>query len=253
MAMSLSEWHNRFENQARWTQPLRNHLYRQIKIEQASRVIEVGCGSGVILRELQHFSEPLVFGMDINAEMLNLAMRNIRFPVLFQADAHQFPISTACFDITLCHFLLLWVYDPQQVIREMKRITRPGGFVCVLAEPDYGGRIDFPVDLVDLGKNQAHALQSQGANPEIGRQLRGLLTDEGLIDVIAGVLGGQWRLPFDQEEWELEWDVLEYDLVDDPDFIARKGELKAQDQAAWAEGVRVLYVPTFYAWGKVPD
>ena len=252
MALSKQAWHNRFLKQARWTQSLRNHLYRQAKIDQAQRVLEVGCGSGAVLGELSHYTGAMIFGLDIDPTYLSVAMRNTRDTILFQADAHHIPIASSNFDLSFCHFLLLWVNDSLQVLREMVRVTRPGGFVCALAEPDYGGRIDFPTELANLGQSQTQALRRQGAHPEIGRQLRSLLTSAGLVEVVSGVLGGKWELPFDQEEWDSEWEILEADLGSNPEFQASKHKQKAQDLIAWTSGERILYVPTFYAWGIVP-
>jgi SAM-dependent methyltransferase len=62
-----------------------------------------------------------------------------------QADRHTLPFQPV-FDVTFCHFLLLWVSNPEKVVAEMGRVTRPGGSVR-LAEPDYGGRIDYPESL----------------------------------------------------------------------------------------------------------
>lgn len=253
MALSLQTWHERFQKQARWTQSLRNYLYSLVKIQSSRVVLEVGCGSGAILGELSQLTEAKIFGLDIDGNYLSLAMRNSPDTRLLQADAHALPLVTSSFDLSLCHFLLLWVSDPDQVVKEMARITRPGGYVCALAEPDYGGRIDFPDSLASLGRNQTRALRLQGANPEIGRHLRGLLTKAGLVEVVAGVLGGQWKLPVDTDEWESEWEVLEADLTEFPDVRATIEEQKAQDQFAWESGERILYVPTFYAWGKVPS
>lgn len=253
MTLSAEEWHQRFENQALWTQSLRSHLYNLTKIESAKRVIEIGCGSGAVLRELLHFTDADIYGLDINEDYLKLAMRNTQHSKLILADAHSLPITPDSIDFSFCHYLLMWVDDPLRVLQEMKRITRPGGCVCALAEPDYGGRIDFPKDLANLGNHQTKALMSQGANPEIGRQLRGLLTNVGLVEVVAGVLGGQWKLPFDREGWESEWKVLESDLVEVRDFQLNKNKQKAKDHLSWALGERILYVPTFYAWGRVPN
>jgi len=252
MTLSLQAWHSRFVNQARWTQSLRSHLYKLAKIDQAKGVLEVGCGSGAVLHELPQFTRADIFGLDIDVRFLRMAMRSIGDIQLIHADAHQLPLAPDSFDMTFCHFLLLWVTDPNQVLKEMVRVTRPGGYVCALAEPDYGGRIDFPAMLASLGQRQTQALRAQGANPEIGRQLRSLLTNVGLMNVVSGVLGGQWELPFREEEWASEWNVLEADLSHNPDFQATKQKQKAQDQTAWADGTRILYVPMFYGWGIVP-
>ena len=253
MTLTIQEWHNRFISQAHWTQSLRNYLFQIVRIEKCKQVLEVGCGSGAILRELPQFTQANIFGVDINLGFLQLAMRNIPDAHLLHADAYHLPLPPQSFDLTFCHFLLLWLTDPYKAITEMIRVTRPGGYLCILAEPDYGGRIDFPDELSILGQKQTIALRKQGANPEIGRSIRGLLTNAGLTNVVSGVLGGQWEPSFDVNEWISEWKVLEADLAEDQVFQDIKEKQKAQDKIAWAGGTRILFVPTFYGWGVIPD
>lgn len=172
------------------------------------------------------------------------------YPIL--ADTHYLPFSTASFDFVLSHFLFLWLADPLRALCEMKRLTRPGGAVLALAEPDYGGRIDHPPELQPLGDWQAEALRQQGADPFIGRKLSALFHTAGLRQVETGVLGGQWTQPPQAEEWQSEWNILDADLAQDLHHKADLEKLKQADWQAWQSGVRTLYVPTFYAWGRVP-
>ena len=254
MGLSPDDWHKRFKQQASWTRDLRRYLLEHSGSTGADRVLSVGCGTGAILQELavqvpgddQHF-----FGLDIDERFLDFARENIPHSRLTCGDAHQLPFVEGSFDLCLCHFLLLWVADPGQVLAEMRRVTRSGHAILALAEPDYGGRIDYPVELEPLGKWQQEALRHQGANPQIGRQLASLLTKTGLKDVESGVLGGQWSGPPSQKAWESEWDMLGVDLADNmlPEQFER---LQIIDKGAWQRGERVLYVPTFYAWGRVP-
>ena len=44
--------HEIFSHQEKWTRATRNHLYRRSGLLRANRVLEVGCGTGVILEEL---------------------------------------------------------------------------------------------------------------------------------------------------------------------------------------------------------
>jgi hypothetical protein len=80
--------------------------------------------------------------------------------------------------------------------------------------------------------------------------LREILRKAGLQEVESGVLGGQWTGTGDPHEADLEWMVLGSDLSEvlPVEELARLREL---DRQARAEGQRVLYVPTFYAWGEV--
>jgi len=162
------------------------------------------------------------------------------------------PFPSHTFDIALCHFVLLWVSDPLQVVCEMRRIVRPGGKVLALAEPDYDGRIDYPDRLARLGSLQRESLRHQGAQPGIGRRLRAIFHQAGLMDIESGALGGQWASLPSQEEWRSEWDVLESDLAHLTTEDLDLESLQSEDWDAWQMGERVLYVPTFYASGVVP-
>jgi hypothetical protein len=103
-----------------------------------------------------------------------------------------------------------------------------------------------------LGAWQAEALQRQGADPYIGRRLRQLFKQAGLEHVETGVLGGQWPAPLTEEEWEMEWAVIESDLAWNPEHLRRARQLKQLDAQALRRDERTLFVPTFYACGRVP-
>jgi ubiquinone/menaquinone biosynthesis C-methylase UbiE len=249
--MKPADWHARFSQQARWTQDLRRYLFKQTNILTARSVLEVGCGTGAVLGTLPD-EIPLQYGLDIANSHLSLAMRNFPDTILIQGDAHTLPYQDNFFDLTFCHFLLLWVADPAAVIAEMCRVTRPGGFVLVLAEPDFGGRIDYPETIVDLGKWQTASLETQGVDPNMGRKLARIFHRAGLENVETGVLGGQWSGSTNWDAWEIEWKVLESDLKEkSPQMVKILKAMKALDRAAYENGERVLFVPTFYAWGKV--
>ncbi|MBU0511703.1 MAG: methyltransferase domain-containing protein [Chloroflexi bacterium] len=258
--LTPQDWHTRFMQQARWTRDLRAYLYPRAGLGNARRVLDVGCGTGAIPGELAE-QVPLLHGLDIDRAHLRLAMGNAPGAILTLGDAHNLPYPDDIFDITLCHFALLWMNDPARVLREMARVTCPGGAVLALAEPDYGGRVDYPLELVQLGEWQTESLRRQGADPLMGRRLAGLFHGAGLQNVETGALGGQWIGTPDWEAWESEWAVLESDLdetcqVSGHPFQSESLKktwqlLKALDKSAWQSGQRVLFVPTFYAWGRV--
>jgi ubiquinone/menaquinone biosynthesis C-methylase UbiE len=249
-----SFWHARFVQQAQWTQSLRYHMYERANLARARRVLEVGCGTGAVLTELLMQSHGDILGLDISSDHLDFAAHNLPGIPLTCGDAHSLPYRSMVFDVTLCHFLLLWVIDPVAVVREMARVTQPGGVVLALAEPDYGGRIDYPAELGVLGDWQQTSLRQQGADPLIGRKLRAVFRQAGLSDVEAGCLGGQWSGMPSPEDWEMEWRVLEEDIkkVQNPTGTSEVIRLQKLDELAWEHGERVLFVPTFYAWGRVP-
>jgi SAM-dependent methyltransferase len=250
-SLSPQDWHARFSQQVRWTGSLQKYLFKRLGVTDTPSILEVGCGTGAFLTTLKTYTTATIYGLDKNSEFLSVASQVSPDSILTMGDAHDLPYRKNSFGITISHFLLLWVTDPIRVVKEMVRVTRPGGMVLALAEPDYGGRIDFPIELIELGRLQQSELQSDGANPLIGRELSMIFHRANLTDVESGVLGGQWNGKFDQRDWEIEWSILQNDLEGSipTDEVNR---LKAIDLQAWNNGDRILFVPTFYAWGRVP-
>jgi ubiquinone/menaquinone biosynthesis C-methylase UbiE len=202
------------------------------------------------LDELTQHTQGFVCGLDIEIERLHFANASISGASLCAADGREIPFPDSSFDLCLCHFLLLWVKEPLLVVQEMRRVTRHKGAVLALAEPDYGGRIDYPDVLAPAGDRQRISLVEQGADPLAGRKLRSIFNKAGLKDIETGVLGAQWSRSPTKEEIDLEWEVLQHDLQD----MVNRQEIeimRSQEIASWDRGERVLFVPTFYAWGRV--
>jgi len=244
------DWHARYTQQARWTAPLRRHYLERVSLLPGDRILEVGCGTGAVLARLAQETSPLpgLHGLDIDPAVLDEAGGNAPEARLSRGDAHHLPYAAGSFRLVVCHYLLLWLAQPLAALGEMRRVTQPGGWVLALAEPDYGGRIDYPDPLAPLGEWQRQALRRQGADADLGRKLAGLFHAAGLQQVEAGVLGSQWQGAPDRREHALEWAVLSADLQGQvaPGELAR---LQQIDRQAWEQGQRVLFVPTFYAAG----
>jgi ubiquinone/menaquinone biosynthesis C-methylase UbiE len=251
MILTPLDWHYRYTQQAKWTADLRRYLYTRLDLDQKNKILDVGCGTGVIDTELNSLYAAKVFGLDIQHTNLDLAKKYAPKSSFTLGDAHQLPFHSKHFDLTLCHFLLLWVGSPTNVVREMKRVTRPGGYVMALAEPDYGGRIDYPKELEELGKWQQESLNQQGADAQIGRRLAEIFHQADLDDVEVGVLGGQWSGDSLMEDWLTEWLILENDLTKIPEDVNNWEFYKSMDLTHRQQGDRILFVPTFFAYGQV--
>jgi ubiquinone/menaquinone biosynthesis C-methylase UbiE len=243
------DWHARYTQQARWTAPMRQYLFDRAGLASAQNVLDVGCGTGVLLSELPVFTSARCFGLDLDLVAAKQAHQHASTASITCGDGHRLPYPDRFFDAVFCHFLLLWVRSPRDLLKEMKRVTRSGGAVLALAEPDYAGRIDYPPELEPLGRWQADSLRKQGADPDAGRQLRGWFVSAGIAPIASGIMAGGWSDAPSPEERALEWAVIESDLagqISGQDIH----EIKKLDEAAWVRGARVLFVPTFYAWGR---
>lgn len=236
-------WHTRYLQQAQWTRPLRTYLFDQAGLSDSHRLLEVGCGTGAILHEIN--TSTSLHGLDL--EPASLAQCRVHAPdaSLTLGDAHFLPYPNLSFDIVFCHFLLLWVKNPSQVVREMARV---GKNVLALAEPDYSQRLDEPDRLKPLGEWQIESLRRQGADPFFGSRLAETFHQAGIKIIETGPIQSVEAKRSD-EEWEKEWTVIEADLegrVSGKDIQ----KMKRLDGQARKEGSRILHVPTYFAWGK---
>ena len=242
------DWHSRFLQQAAWTRDLRTYLFERAGLKQVKSILEVGCGTGAILADLA--TPAIVHGLDLDPDRLREVRMHAPFATPVCGDALALPYPAFYFDITFCHYLLLWVGNPLKALFEMKRVTRHGGAVLAMAEPDYDSRLDKPDVLAPLGRWQAEALRRQGANPSLGSRIGSLFSEAGIQPVETGTLRTGGDCMQSSGERDLEWTMLEDDLAG---WIPLQevSRLKLLDRYAWERGERILNVPTYFAWGKV--
>lgn len=131
---------------------LRRRFLRFCGVAPGWRVVEVGCGSGVVARDLAAMVGPggHVTGVDKSRVLLAAARRRAREEGLdartdFRlGDAAALPLRSGRFDCALAVTVLLHVARPQAMLRELVRVTRPGGMVG-LQDQDFGTQVlDHP-------------------------------------------------------------------------------------------------------------
>jgi SAM-dependent methyltransferase len=248
-------WHKRFTQQAGWTREVRRYILQTLRTTRTTPVLEVGCGTGAVLSQVYQDGYHRIFGADIALSGLEFARSRNPHLRMTCADGLRLPFRKDRFSISLCHYFLLWVTDPLAILAEMKRVTRSGGYMVVLAEPDYARREDEPPELRKLGELQNMALLSLGANIDIGSRVKTLFEQLDLLDIHVSMLKPASIHPTSREE-SLEWQVIAYDLQQ----LVEHGHLseeqvenfRLQDERARAEGTRRLFIPTYFGWACVP-
>ncbi len=250
MAADLTpeEWDRQFTRQAGWTRATRTYLYRRANLLRARRILDVGSGTGAVTEELAAHSRGQVVGVDLDPTMVAYAQARAGRAEYRLGDAHDLPFRNGWFDVTTCHFLLLWCRDPARAAREMVRVTRPGGAVLICAEPDYGGRIDHP-DL-PLGRWQIEALRREGADPCLGRKVRALFALPAVRSLEVGLIPGLWDVNTLRAEFDAEWALWQRTLAG---LVPAEelGRVQAADRAAIEAGERLAFLPVFYALARL--
>jgi len=247
--LSRQVWHQRYVAQAHWTHHIRQHILKKINSVPGERILEIGSGTSAVLTTLLREGYFNLSGIDIDFPSLLFSKTSHDPFHLAQADGMHLPFSAKTFGVTFCHFLLMWVESPSLILEEMRRVTHADGWVVALAEPDHHARIDYPLPLDELGKNQTQALKRQGVDVYMGRKLRSLFYQAGLVDVEVGILGAQWNEQNDQTADQTEWTMIKADLGDQltTDDLTQYHNL---DRQARQTRERILFIPTFYAFGK---
>ncbi|NLF49880.1 MAG: class I SAM-dependent methyltransferase [Leptolinea sp.] len=243
--------HQRFLEQARWTEQAQRLLFETTELSVDSTILEVGCGTGALLTSLNRICPAKYSGIDLQLDLLKFAsIQQIPFS-LSCADALHLPFNNGSFDAVVCHFFLLWVSNPEIALIEMQRVTRSGGFIALLAEPDYGSRIDFPDDFVTAGAKQRDSLIRQGANPDIGRSIADLMVRRDCQNVSWGILGSYQKKVPEKEHTNSEMEIFKSDLSGILDEVSIEDIIKKETQYRLSNS-RVQFIPTFYAFGMNP-
>src|SRR5947208_6221503 len=118
-----------FGQDPRW----RRFLVSRVEAGPGDTVLDVATGTGAVARELIRRKGCRVVGVDVTPEMLAEARRRLGPEVeLVEARAERLPFPDASFDGLTFTYLLRYVDDPAETLRELARVVRPGGTVAML-------------------------------------------------------------------------------------------------------------------------
>ena len=159
-------------------------------IAPGERVLEVGFGSGAVLRELARRVAPdgVAVGLDPSPHFLTIARELAERDgvaeriELHEGDARSLPFADAEFDAVLAVTVLSHVPEGERAIPELARVVRPGGRVGIF-DLDADSFIVAHPDR-DLTRRIVAASTDYGmSNGLIGRWLPGLLAEAGLDEI----------------------------------------------------------------------
>lgn len=113
----------------------RRHAVELIN-QRKGRVLEVGVGTGLSLPSYGRHLD--IVGIDLSPEMLDKARERVacegldHVTGLHEMDAADLRFQDAAFDTVVAMYVMTVVPDPERVMRELTRVTKPGGEVILV-------------------------------------------------------------------------------------------------------------------------
>jgi SAM-dependent methyltransferase len=183
-------------------QRLRATAARLLRPKFGDRLLDVGCGTGDVVRALAGLVGPggSVVGVDPSAAMLHEARSRTHDPTLSvdyrPGDIAHLDFDTGTFDGVTCERVFQHLDSPEAALEELVRVTRTGGRIVVV-DTDWGMHAIHGAD-PQLTRRVIECWATHAANGWSGRRLPGLFAQAGLAErtVVADtVTSTTGRLP----------------------------------------------------------
>jgi SAM-dependent methyltransferase len=189
----------------RYSEPLAAQFAELAGVRRGQRVLDVGCGPGALASVLvSRAGADAVSAVEPSASFAAAVRERLPGVDVRQSPAEQLPFPDDAFDAAMAQLVVHFMTDPVAGLREMARVTRPGGVVAACVWDHAGGR--GPVSLFW----QAACELDPAADNESGLagvregHLADLLTQAGLDAIQAGTLTVRVR----QADFESWWETF---------------------------------------------
>ena len=110
--------------------PAQQAVLAELRSRPVRRVLDVGCGTGILTAQAAAVVDGLVCGFDLSLGMLRQASSRRAGPWV-EADAVALPVRPGTADAVLSTEAFHWFGDHDAVLREFRRVLAPGGRLIV--------------------------------------------------------------------------------------------------------------------------
>ncbi|KIZ15449.1 class I SAM-dependent methyltransferase [Streptomyces natalensis] len=197
-----------------WRTAANSAAYLLDSLRPQMHVLDIGCGPGTITADLAALvPDGRVTGLEHAPEVLEQArataaargLTNIDFAV---GDVHALDYPDDTFCVVHAHQVLQHVGDPVQALREMRRVTKPGGIVAV-RDSDYSGMIWYPQvpGMDDWQRLYLRVARANGGEPDAGRRLHAWARQAGFVPSTLTATAATWcyHTPEERAWWSELW------------------------------------------------
>ncbi|KAL3448373.1 UbiE/COQ5 methyltransferase [Aspergillus insuetus] len=172
------------------------------------KILDIGCGPGSITIDLAtHVPEGHITGLEYSEGPLPSARalasaRGVENVTFITGDVHALPFQDSTFDVVHVHQVLQHIADPIQGLREMRRVTKPGGIVAARESASFNW---FPENkgIETWLSLTSRVARAKGGNPHPGNRMHVWAREAGFGRDRVKRSAGAWCFtsPEEREYW----------------------------------------------------
>ena len=217
-------------------------------------VLDVGCGPGGLTRELAaRVGESRVGAIDPAPQFVAACKERHPQADVREGGAEDLPWPDDSFDAALCSLVIAFMSDPEKGLREMARVTRPGGVVAACMWDIPGGGMTMLSTFWKAARQLNPDAQGERGRAGVNKgEIADLLSSAGLGDVVDGELEASVAYA----DFDDFWEPFTYAVGPAGNYLAslpedQQVELREACRAALPDGQFTLTARAWYARGTV--
>jgi len=238
----------------RYSRPLAPAFADFAAVPSEGRVLDVGCGSGVLTEELaRRVGADRVSGVD-PSPLLAACAERVPGAELKQGWAEALPWPDDSFEAAIAQLVIHFMEDPAAGVGEMARVTRPGGVVAGCSW-DFSGGMEMLRVYWETARDLDHDLEGEYRSFGKLEELDALWHELGLEEVEAGPI----EVSSDYESFDELWDTFLLGVGPAGQYIVslppdRQATLKDayRERLGVGDGAFTLGARAWAARGRVP-
>lgn len=200
-----------------WDRLLKRIVWEQLGEIAGKRILDFGSGEGITAN---HFANTnAVVAVEPSKEMLSNRWEDYKYKQLIGDVSKLSELEAASFDLIICHNVLEYIDDKEQVINELCRLLRTGGTLSIVKHNRAGRVMQMAVLLDDMEKANDLLDGNDGVSSQFGtiryyedEQIAKWNKELKLLDTFG--IRTFWDLQQNQEkhrteEWQIQMMQLE--------------------------------------------
>lgn len=149
-----------------WDSMLKRIVWKQLGEIEGKKILDFGSGEGITAN---HFADKnTVVAVEPSEEMLRNRWADYRYRQIVGDVSKLSELEKESFDLIICHNVLEYIDDKEQVIHELCRLLKAGGMLSVVKHNRAGRVMQMAVLLDDIGKANDLLDGKDGASSQFG-------------------------------------------------------------------------------------